>query len=229
MVSYSAKKSILVLLVFLSLAFNVSSQFTIDKYGVKLGVGFSSQLWDDKISSFVSTRKDYKAGISALISAEKQLNEFFSVRSELGYVQKGFKNDLDIAMDSSTLKVKGLNVTYHNVAFNLGMKLIPFKATVVPYVVIGLRTDYMLSFKDIVTTEPNSGAEISVYKNEIDKFHAINLSGIVAFGLEYKNMLYIEYEYCPFTTNSYNDASLKIRDLYRSISIGYNLDSFFKR
>ena len=87
----------------------------------------------------------------------------------------------------------------------------------------------MLSYSDIVTQDPSSGAEINVYKEEIEKFHHLNLSGIVAFGFEYKKMVYIEYEYSPFTTNSFNDASLKIRNLYKGISIGCNLDSFFKR
>jgi hypothetical protein len=229
MLSFQMKRSILTLFVFLGFSIHVSSQF-VDKYGIKLGVGFSSQLWDNKTSYFVSKRQDFKAGLSALVSAEKNLIDFLSVRSELGYIQKGFRNNLELTSnDGTSLNVKGSNVTFHNLTLNIEAKAVPFKGLLVPYFIAGFRTDYMLSYSDIVAKDPASNTEINMYKAEIDKFHSLNLSGIVAFGCEYNKQVYIEFEYCPFTTNSYNNTDFKIKDLYRSISIGYNLNSLFKR
>lgn len=229
MLLFQFKKSILILAVFLGFSIEVSSQI-VDKYGIKLGVGFSSQLWDNKTSSFVSKRKDYKGGLSALASAEKNIIDFLSVRSELGYIQKGFKNDVELTSeDGTSLNVKGSNVTFHNLTLNIEAKAVPFKGLLVPYFIVGFRTDCMLSYSDIVAKDPSSNTEINMYKAEIDKYHSLNLSGIIAFGCEYNNMVYVEFEYCPFTTNSYNDAAFKIKDLYRCISVGYNLNTLFKR
>lgn len=68
----------------------------------------------------------------------------FSIRPEIGYIQKGFKNNVElISSDGTSVGVDKENVIFHDLAVNIGLKIIPINLKFSPYVLIGLRGDYI--------------------------------------------------------------------------------------
>lgn len=218
-------KKVLLIAFFLILFIEYGTAQFIYKYGLNIGMSYSNQLWNYKLISIGNQDKYYKSGLSIFLSAEKKINRIFSIRPEIGYIQKGFKNNLDIIIiDGTSRKVYKQNVILHDFCTNIGLKITPFKKTWTPYAIIGLRGDYMFSYKDVIIIEQASGLIFNMYKNDIDKFNKANLGGLICIGLEYKNSTYFEIEFNPTITNSFNSAELEIRDICWGIKIGLNIN-----
>jgi hypothetical protein len=97
-----------------------------------------------------------------------------------------------------------------------------------PYILFGFRGDYMLSYKDIEVIEQGSGIKFKMYESQIDQFNKFNLGALLGLGLEIKHMYYMEVEYNPAITNSFNSEGLKIMDNCWSMKLGININKFFK-
>jgi hypothetical protein len=168
--------------------------------------------------------------LSFFLSAEMKLNEVFSVRTELGYIQKGFTNYEEILFgDNTTAGVYDKDVTFHDLALNLGCKISPFNFKWSPYISIGLRTDYMMSYEDVIGVEQGSGMQIQMFKAQIDKFNKLNLGGLIGIGLEFNDRYYFEIEYNPAIT-SYLDAKLlEVRDVTWGMKLGCNINKLLKK
>jgi hypothetical protein len=199
----------------------------IDKYGLNIGATYSNQLWSFILGPEGNVNQDYKLGYSVFFSIEKQLSHVFSIRPEVGYIQKGFKNIHELYVEGGSVpKPAGVdkkNVVFHDVSLNIGLKITPFTFQWNPYTVFGLRTDYMLYYKDIKYYDPGSRREYGMYKSEIDEYNKANLGGLISIGLEYKNLIYLEFEYNPSLTNSYKTPIVKIKDNCWGIRIGLNI------
>lgn len=199
----------------------------IDKYGLNIGATYSNQLWSFLIGPEDDFSQDYKLGYSVFFSMEKQLSHVFSIRPEIGYIQKGFKNIHEVYLDGGSIpKPAGVdrkNVLFHDVSLNIGLKITPFTLHWNPYAVFGLRTDYMLFYRDIKYVDQGARREYGMYKSYIDEFNNPNLGGLISIGLEYKNLIYLEVEYNPSLTNSYKSRIFKIKDNCWGIRIGLNI------
>ncbi len=220
------KKNLLTIIMFLLSIQYGHAQF-IDKYGLNIGATYSNQLWSIKYGPEGDFNQDYKLGYSVFLSIEKQLSHVFSIRSEVGYIQKGFKNKYEVYLPGGSLPIPAgvdkKNVLFHDVGLNIGLKITPFTLQWNPYAVFGLRTDYMLSYNDIKYVDPGSGREYSMYKSDIDEYNKANLGGLISIGLEYKNLIYLELEYNPSLTNSYKSPEVKKKDNCWGIRIGLNI------
>ena len=189
-----------------------------------MGASYSNQLWDYKMITINNTNKDFKIGFTAFLTAEKRINKIFSIRPEIGYIQKGFKNNYDLVFPSGNAGVDKKNVIFHNLAADLGLKITPFDLKFVPYFLVGLRGDYMFSYKDIVAVEQGSGFKFNMYKSQIDEFKKFNLGGLIGLGYEFNETVYMEIEYNPSFTSSFNDTGLQIKDNCWDIKLGFNLN-----
>jgi hypothetical protein len=173
--------------------------------------------------------QDYKAGLSAFLFAEKKLNKMFSIKPEFGYLQKGFKNNVDLRSDDGTLiDVSHKNVIFHDLGLNVGLKFTPFHFKRTPYILLGIRGDYMFAYKDIIFEEPGSGLKFNLYKSSIDAFKKGNLGGLLGIGLEYNNLCFLELDYNPTLTNSYNTNFLVIKDNCWDLKLGLNIHKLLK-
>lgn len=218
-------KQKLLIIAFLLLLTKYGSAQIIDKYGFNLGLSYSNQLWDYKIISIDNPNKDYKPGLAVFLSAEKKISKVFSIRPEIGYIQKGFKNNVEmISSDGTSAGVDKENVIFHDLGLNIGLKITPFDFKIVPYALLGFRYDYMLSYKDIVFEEQGSGLKFNMYKSEIDKFNKSNFGGLIGIGFEFNDLTYIEFEYNPSITKSYGSTGLDIRDNCWGIKVGFNIN-----
>ena len=216
------KQPLLTLILLTLITTHLSAQI-IDKYGVNFGTSYTTQSWDYK--SFSGNQSnDYKVGLSAFLSAEKKLGKVISIRPEFGYIQKGFKNNLVLTFyDGSSAGSFNQNVVLHDLAANLGLKISPFDRKFSPYVVVGLRGDYLIAYKDVVVKAPD-GSDYPMYKSMIDEFNKTNLGGLISLGIEFSDLIYFEAEYNPSITSSYDSELLRIRDDCWGVKLGININ-----
>jgi len=223
------KKSLMIVALLLLISRFGSAQLIV-KYGFNIGMTYSNQFWDYKLISIDNPNKDYKLGLAVFLSAEKKISKVFSLRPEIGYIQKGFKNNVEMtSSDGTSAGVNKKNVIFHDLGLNFGLKITPFDFKVVPYAILGFRCDYMTSYKDIVFEEQGSGLKFNMYKSEIDNFNKLNLGGLIGIGFEFNDLTYIEFEYNPSITKSYGSTGLDIKDNCWGIKVGFNLNKLKKK
>lgn len=217
-------KQRLVLILVLTLIAKFSHSQIIDRYGINVGTTYSTQIWDYKLIND-DTDIEYKFGLQAFLQAEKDLGNLLALRTELGYVQKGFKNNIQLTFaEGTSAGINDDNVILHNLAFNIGIKIKPLKADYSPYLLAGLRGDYMISYKDIELEEPNSGMKFNMYESTIEDFNKFNFGGLIGWGIDIKDLIYFEIEYHPNFTKSFDDTGLSIKDNCWGAKIGLNIN-----
>lgn len=215
------KQTLLIISVLLFGAINVKAQF-IDRYSVSVGTTYATQKWIYQISSPWQVDTDYRFGFVVFLSAEKDLNKLFVLRSNIGYIQKGFINDLDLHLVDGTSAGKiDRDVIFHNLAFDLTFKLKPFSTEFSPYALVGARGEYLLDYKDSYFTEEGSGEEFPMFGDRIDEFNKLGLSGVAGVGLELRNLFYLEVEYNHNLSRKIDDAAIGINDICWVAKLGY--------
>ena len=199
----------------------------IDRYGFNVGASYSTQLWNFKLFP-IDWDIEYKFGVMTFLSCEKFFGKF-GLRVEIGYLQKGFCDTRElIFLDGGAVSPKNKNVILHDLALNIGLKVTPFKFEYSPYILIGVRGDYLISYKDIVFEEPISELEFGKYKSTIDDFTKLNFGGLLGVGIDIKEMFYFEVEYNPNFTKSIDDEGLSIKDNCFGVKFGININKLIK-
>ena len=210
----------------IAMTFVLQSAFgqIIDRYGINIGASYATQIWDFKLVP-VDFDNDYKVGLMTFIQVEKDFSNLLSLRTEFGYIQKGFKNNLTLTFsDGTQAGVNNDNVVLHNLALNIGLKITPFKFDYSPYLFMGCRNDYMISYKDIVIEEQASGLKFNMYESTIEDFNKYNLGGILGLGIDIKGLLYFEIEYNPNFTRNLDEKGLSIKDNCWGAKVGLNIN-----
>jgi len=217
-------KQSLALFLALTLIAKLSHSQIIDRYGINVGTSYSTQIWDYKLVNVDSDNK-YKFGFQAFLQAEKDFGNLLALRTEVGYIQKGFKNNIQLTLaDGTSAGTNNDNVILHNLALNLGLKVKPLKTDYSPYFLVGLRGDYMISYKDIELEEPGSGLKFNMYESIIDDFNNFNTGGLIGLGIYIKKVIYVELEYNPNFTKNLDKTGLSIKDNCWGAKIGLNIN-----
>jgi len=202
----------------------------LDGFGFRIGGGLSNQYWNYLDLPDLSDWKDNKYGLAAFINLEKNIYQILSIRAEIGYIQKGFKNDLSFVMQQEEIELKGKDVIFHDLAVNAGLKVTPFNKIVNPYLIIGLRTDYLLKYEDI--TFEFEGQEYGLYEDVMDILNDINklTAGVLmGIGIDFNERFFLDFEINPALTNNYSDGALNLSDRFIGLTLGLNIKSFFKK
>jgi hypothetical protein len=202
----------------------------LDGYGFRIGGGLSNQYWNYLDFPDLSDWKDNKYGLSAMMNVEKNVYQILSIRMEIGYIQKGFKNDISFIMRQEEIELKGKNVIFHDLTVNAGLKVTPFNKIVKPYLIIGLRADYLLDFEDI--TFEFEGQEYGLYEDVMDIMNDINkltIGALMGIGIDYNERVYLDFEINPALTNTYNDEGLDLSDRYIGLTLGLNIKNLIKK
>ncbi len=196
----------------------------IDRYGVNIGASYSTQVWDYKLVNLDMDNK-YKLGVQAFLHTEKDFGKFLALRTELGYLQKGFKEEIRLAFpDGTVIKKTTSGLTLHNLALNWGIKVKPIVSNYAPYLLIGLRGDYMISNSPIEIKESGSGKTFNIYEPFTKDFNKLNLGGLLAIGFDIKGLMYFEIEYNPNFTKNLDNKQLSVQDKSWGAKIGLNIN-----
>jgi len=222
------KQKFVLIFTFLLTAWCSSGQVA-DRYGVSLGTSYSRQMWHLN-GILYDMDHDYKIGLQTFLFAEKDLGKMLSLRTELGYVQKGFGNEFEwITENGSTGNISKDNVVLHDLALDLGVKIRPFSGVYAPYIALGCRGDYMLSYKDAVIVEPGSGLEFNIYESTLSKFNRFNLGALLGLGVEFKDFLFFELEFNPNFTKNFESGAMSIKDKCWGAKLGVYINKTAKK
>lgn len=160
------------------LCLQVNGQF-IDNYGLKYGAGLSNQYWDYKIegASNLSAWKGYKVGFIGQVYAEKNIGKYLSFRPAIGYIQKGFLDEITLITADFVETPMVHRVVSHDVSLDMSLKVIPFDTKLKPYVILGLRGDYLLNYHEVLVGADGDEKELNTGMYEdLNKF---TLGGII--------------------------------------------------
>ena len=211
------------------LCMTASGQF-LDKYGLRIGMGLSNQYWHYKneMVSNLSGWKDNKTGFIGQVYAEKDFGRYFSFRPALGYIQKGFTDDITlITAEGEELSVMDNHVIFHDLSLDLSLKIIPFDKNFKPYIFIGLRGGYLLDYRSVIID--SHGEEYELNTDPYDDFNKFTLGATVGAGISFKDMLFLDLEYNPAITKNFNSEGLAIKDRYFSLTAGVNINRLIKK
>jgi hypothetical protein len=202
----------------------------IDNYGLKVGAGLSNQYWKFKSDMFsnLSGWKDYKIGLIGQVYAEKNFGKYLSFRPAIGYIQKGFVNDITLrTAQGEELAVKNNTVVFHDLSLDLTLKIIPFDKIFKPYIFFGLRGDYLLDYRSVIVNFEGEDHELD--KDLYDDFNKFTLGAIIGVGIFYKDLLFLDLEYNPALKKNFESDFLVINDKYFSVTLGVNISRLIKR
>jgi len=200
-----------------------------DKFGVNAGLSYSNQLWKYKLFSKTTPNQTYKIGLSSFIFAEKNINKLLGIRTEIGYIQKGFKEkNTPKFPDGNSVKIIRDNLLLHDIALNINFKIAPLHFRFTPYGLLGFRCDYMFSYRNIQIEEVGSGLVIDSYSDITQEFKKLNIGGLIGLGVEFNDVMYLELEYNPSITKSINEQLLDIKDICWEIKMGVNINKLIK-
>lgn len=173
----------------------------------------------------VDSDNKYKFGFQAFLQAEKDFGNILALRTEFGYIQKGFKNNIELTfVDGTSAGTNNDNVILHDIALNIGLKIKLLKTDYSPYLLVELRGDYLVSYKDIELEEPGSGLKFNMYESTIEEFNKFNLGGLIGLGIDIKDLIYFEIEYNPNFTKNLDETGLSIKNNCWGAKIGFNIN-----
>lgn len=218
----------LVFIIALTLMAKLSYSQIIDRYGINIGTSYSTQIWNYKFI-YVDPDHEYKFGLQSFLQVEKDFGDLMSLRAEFGYIQKGFKNNITLTLTDETEAGTHIgNVILHDLALNFGLKVKPLKTDFSPYLLLGLRGDYMIAYKDIEFEDPISGQVNSTYESIIEEFNKFNLGALIGLGISIKDLIYFEVEYNPNFTKNHDERVVDIKDNCWGAKIGLNINKLIK-
>jgi len=217
----------LLLIIALILVAKLSHSQIIDRYGFNTGLSYSTQIWNYKSISLKEDH-EYKFGFQAFLQAEKDLGNLLAIRTELGFIHKGLKSGIEfISVDMTPLGTKYYYFTFNDIALNIGLKIKPLEAGFSPYLLAGLRGDYMFSYKTKFDKSFSEQFTIE-YGAIIEQFNKFNLGGLIGLGLDIKDVIYFEIEYNPNFTKNLDKTGLSIKDNCWGAKIGLNINKLIK-
>jgi hypothetical protein len=206
----------------------ISNAQFIDNLGIKIGTGLSNQYWDyEAMASNLSGWKKNKISFTGQIYIEKYFGKYFSLMPTLGYTQKGFVDDVVlIGAEEEDIGVFDNRVVLHDLSLDMSFKIIPFQNCIKPYLLLGLRGDYLLDYRSVIISYngENHETDTALY----DDFNKITLSGIFGFGISYNDFSSIEFEFNPAFSKNFNSDFLAIHDRFYSLTLGININKLIK-
>lgn len=207
------RKCLFVLLIIFSNT-NLSAQF-VRGWGIKGGMTISNQTWDYPSSLNIDFESEDKIGLNIGLFMEILDLPFFSIVTELNYIQKGMNLDLPRAtVDNST--ASGFvnwdaRIDYLNIAAMAKLRL--NYGILKPYILVGPKIDYEIS---------KSFSNINLNGIE-EQFDESRLGAKIGIGTEIDLIpitLLIEILYDADFEELYNKQNLKISSDAFDLRIG---------
>jgi hypothetical protein len=130
-------------------SFGVSSQ-TLNNYGIKLGVAASNPIW--KVGSQSYEGAESRMGMNVGLFLNWGLTNNLSLLTEMHYIQKGLRFYQPVVNTSGGVVeayVEATNPNVNYISFPIFIKYDLITSEVTPYIIGGLRVDFMISKSEI--------------------------------------------------------------------------------
>lgn len=190
-------------------------------YGIKTGLSFSTQNWFYENPDF-EIKNDYKTGLNISMNLEWFSNDHFSLLTDVGYIQKGYKNEIMMTTPDNPENgpLETVYSRFDYLYFSPQLKIRKEFNALIPYAFVGPRIDYQLPYK--------SDIDLSA----IDKDFKEILFGLdYGVGIQYVNRkVGISLEFANFydfanmmnTQPSQNKAGLRIKNNAYAFVFGFH-------
>ncbi len=215
------KKTILPVLLIIILLPQENEAQILRNVGIKTGISISKQNWTDK-SSEVTLDKDYRTGLNFALNLEWFNNEYITLITDIGYVQKGFKEDIMMTSidNPESGPLKTFKTRFDYLYFSPQLKIRKEFNNIIPYIFFGPGIDYQLSYKsdfDMSAIEKDFEEIIFGLNYGLGITYRINKIGI---SLEFANL----YDLTDIinTQPTQNSSGLKIKNNAFIIDLGIN-------
>ena len=142
------KTKALTLILLLTILFTKGQ--TIESIGIKGGISLANQTWQIGTSSS-ATKYDYKAGLYCVLNAELFKGKYLSLSSDLGFVQKGMQQELEITtveFPEGTGEYTTVKTTVNYITFSPMLKGFYTINNLTTYALIGPRLDYQVEYNN---------------------------------------------------------------------------------
>jgi len=164
------KQTLMLFLCFLTVT--IMNGQIINCIGIKDGFSLANQTWYYK-SINLTFKKANRIGLYSTISLDFFNLKYLNLTTDVGYCQKGSMETIPIIQSPT-----GEDLWYNNFNYLIFSPLLKVKYTTthfIPYVLLGLRLDYQLSYKTAINISP--------LENDINK----NIYGMnCGVGIEFK-------------------------------------------
>lgn len=195
-----------------------------DNYGIKLGTCLSNQYWNYKYLASLSAWNAYKFGLIGLIYAEKNISPKVALRPSLGYIQKGYGQQISIIQpDGKLLAIVDNNAVFHNLSIDFALKVSPFEKPVKPYIYFGFRWDYLLGVTSVIDY---NGEEVRIGTQVYAGFSKLTMGALLGIGVSFKNLVTLELDYNPGLTKNYNSNEVVVNEECFGLTVGLYIDRF---
>jgi hypothetical protein len=127
----------------------------IESIGFKGGVSFSNQTYEFKRLGFTDTY-DYKVGVYSVFTAELFKGKFLSLSTDLGFVQKGMKQEMEettTEFPEGTGEYTTWKTTFGYVSLSPILKGFYNFSSFTTYALIGPRIDYRVMYEPHVSSQ----------------------------------------------------------------------------
>jgi len=206
-------RSIIIALVVVLFSFPAAQAQLLKGYGLKGGIVVANQDFNYTQGFEAGTKN--RTGLDVGVFAEWLNHSFFSILTEIHYIQKGHVDEAtrtdEYGNPASTIRHDS-RLDYLSVP--LLAKITLNTQYALPYLVIGSRFDYLLGYK----------SETS--KELFDELKNTGVGGTVGLGLESKSKpvkFLLEFRYSPDFTNAYKTDLLKVKNSSFEILFGLRL------
>ena len=191
-----------------------------DKYGLITYANIGTQLvTNPEIPSDGTFAWDYMLGWGAGIYGSYELNNKISIRSQLNYLQKGFRDTYQTLDQSGQLIYETPINRLHYFSLDGLIQYKLNKKNHSPYLLVGIRSDFLLK----ASTDQIIGNPQGTQFIENQDFNRIVLSGVTELGIQLSEVIFIEGGINFDITPSLLQSDARLKGWLYMLSVGFNL------
>lgn len=202
------KKQVFIGTMLLLLAFGFMQAQVVKSIALHGGVAWATQKNEFKNIDIDQDIK-YKTGLHMALNAEFLQHDFISILAEVGYTQKGNKQEIEVTtsiLPEGTGEMKTFNTSFNYGSLAPMIKLRKEFGGFVPYIFVGPRMDYQFSY--------SSDFDLSAIEDDFNK---------VLFGLNYG--LGLEYIFGQIGVGAVFNQQLDFSKMYDKTPENFGLES----
>jgi len=210
----------LTLLIVLSISQKSNAQLLKD-VGIKTGILFSNQQWTYIIGDR-TLEKDFRTSLNFAVNLELLNKEVITLVTDIRYIQKGFQEKKIVRTPNTpeSGQMKMYKTRFDYFTFCPQLKVRKEINKVIPYIYVGPRIDFFLSYK--------SDYDLSPIENDLEKIvlgfnYGLGISyRIKEIGISIEFTKLYDFTYIVHTQPGPNSAGLKIKNNAFTIDFGIN-------